>query len=71
MSRIERPKLSDMAAEAIVQFITDENLQPGDKLPTEKELSDRLGLGRTRIREGMRQLAAVGRYRVPDTRCRG
>lgn len=60
MGRIERPKLSDMAAEAIVQFITDENLQSGDKLPTEKELSDRLGIGRTSIREGIRQLDAVG-----------
>ena len=60
MSRIERPKLSDMAAEAVVQFITHENLQPGDKLPTEKELSDRLGIGRTSVREGIRQLDAVG-----------
>lgn len=41
-------------------FIHEHALQPGDKLPTEKELSQQLGIGRTSLREGMRQLEMVG-----------
>jgi len=49
-----------MVSEAIVQFIVEKSLRPGDKLPTEKELSLRLGIGRTSLREGIRQLETVG-----------
>ena len=53
-------KLPDMVSEAIVEFILEKDLQPGDKLPTEKELSLQLGIGRTSLREGIRQLETVG-----------
>jgi len=55
-----RRKLPEMVSEAIVQFIVEKVLKPGDKLPTEKELSQRLGIGRTSLREGIRQLETVG-----------
>jgi GntR family transcriptional repressor for pyruvate dehydrogenase complex len=55
-----RRKLPDMVSEAIVKFILKETLKPGDKLPTEKELSQLLGIGRTSLREGIRQLETVG-----------
>lgn len=53
-------KLPDMVSEAIVAFIHEQTLGPGDKLPTEKELSLQLGIGRTSLREGMRQLETLG-----------
>jgi GntR family transcriptional repressor for pyruvate dehydrogenase complex len=49
-----------MVAEAIVRLITENDLQPGDKIPTEKELSEQLGIGKTSLREGIRQLEAIG-----------
>ena len=55
-----RRKLPEMVSEALVQFIAEKALNPGDKLPTEKELSQRLGIGRTSLREGIRQLETVG-----------
>jgi len=60
MARLSRPKLSDMVAEAIVGLITEKDLQPGDKIPTEKELSEHLGIGKTSLREGIRKLDAIG-----------
>jgi DNA-binding FadR family transcriptional regulator len=60
MNRLSRPKLSDMVAEAIVDLITKNDLQPGDRIPTEKELSEQLGIGKTSLREGIRQLEAIG-----------
>ena len=53
-------KLPDMVSEAIVEFIHEKTLKPGDKLPTEKELSTKLGIGRTSLREGIRQLETLG-----------
>jgi GntR family transcriptional regulator, transcriptional repressor for pyruvate dehydrogenase complex len=55
-----RRTLPDMVSEAIVKYALKESLQPGDKLPTEKELSQQLGIGRTSLREGIRQLDAIG-----------
>jgi len=49
-----------MVAEAIVGLITEKDLQPGDKIPTEKELSEHLGIGKTSLREGIRKLDAIG-----------
>ena len=60
MARLSRPKLSDMVAEAIVGLIIEKDLQPGDKIPTEKELSEHLGIGKTSLREGIRKLDAIG-----------
>lgn len=45
---------------AIVQAIISEELQPGDKLPTELELSQNLGVGRNTVREAVKILEAYG-----------
>ena len=59
MTRLSRPKLSDMVAEAIVTLITEKDLQAGDKIPTEKELAEQLGIGKTSLREGIGKLDAI------------
>ncbi len=43
-----------------MEFILEKDLKPGDKLPAEKELSSQLGIGRTSLCEGIRQLETVG-----------
>jgi len=41
-------------------LIVQGNLKPGDRLPTERELSKRFGVGRSSVREAMMALAATG-----------
>lgn len=48
--------LGEIASEKIIQLIVDNNLKIGDKLPNEYELADRLGVGRSTIREAIKAL---------------
>lgn len=52
------------APECVVEYIKDSIQRgvwkPGDKLPSEPELSKAIGVGRSSLREGMRILAAFG-----------
>ncbi|GAB2535760.1 FadR/GntR family transcriptional regulator [Brachybacterium huguangmaarense] len=53
----------DRAAPTLVQriedLILDEGLGPGDSMPTEPELCERLGVSRSSVREAMRTLASL------------
>jgi DNA-binding FadR family transcriptional regulator len=51
----------EIAAERILEMIVERELQPGDRLPTEQELADELGLSRSVTREAVKVLAAIGR----------
>lgn len=57
---LEKGKLSDLVAERLVQYIEEKNLQPGDVLPTEKELAESFQIGRTSVREGISKLKSIG-----------
>ena len=50
--------------DSVKDWITDQmikgNLRPGSKLPTEAELSQRLGVGRNSVREAIKQMEAYG-----------
>jgi GntR family transcriptional regulator, transcriptional repressor for pyruvate dehydrogenase complex len=41
-------------------LISKERLKPGDKLPSERELSERLNVGRSSVREALRALELLG-----------
>ncbi|MBK0418093.1 FadR family transcriptional regulator [Leucobacter sp. CSA1] len=56
----DRRPLSEQVADAIMSRILDENLQPGDQLPTEPELIESFGVSRTVVREAGRTLVARG-----------
>ena len=45
--------------ERIKQFITTNGLQPGDCLPSESDLCDRLGVSRSSVREAVRTLSSL------------
>jgi len=57
--------LTDEAIDRIKQMITDGELRPGDRLPREADLAERLGLSRSSLREAVRALALI---RVLDVR---
>lgn len=44
----------------IKQYITDNHLLPGSRLPTEKELALALGVGRSAVREAVKSLQILG-----------
>lgn len=46
--------------EKIREIIDENKLGPGDKLPSERELSDRLNAGRSSVREALRALELLG-----------
>ncbi len=60
-SKVE-PRLSRPAqvAEAIKQWVVEQGLKAGDRLPSETELIDRFGMAKGTIREAMRILEAQG-----------
>jgi DNA-binding FadR family transcriptional regulator len=54
----------ELVAERLLQYIAEENLRPGDRLPTEQGLADILGTTRNVVREAVKVLAAIGRLTV-------
>lgn len=42
------------------EIIKEENIKPGDKLPSERVLSERLNVGRSSVREALRSLELLG-----------
>jgi DNA-binding FadR family transcriptional regulator len=54
-----RPRY-EMVAGQIMQLIGELALQPGDRMPTEKELASRLGTSRTVVRDAVKILSATG-----------
>ncbi|PXY27358.1 FadR/GntR family transcriptional regulator [Prauserella muralis] len=51
--------VTDDAIEAIKQMIVDGELRPGDRLPREPDLAERLGLSRNSLREAVRALSLI------------
>jgi DNA-binding FadR family transcriptional regulator len=54
------PLINDQIQEAIKQYILDNHLQVGDKLPSENSLSKQLGVSRNSVREAVQSLASLG-----------
>ena len=53
-------RISQQVAEQIKDLILNGKLKPGEKLPSERELSKIIGVGRLSLREGLRTLESSG-----------
>jgi len=63
-TRIARPNVYQLVADRLMAEIVDDGLGEGDPVPTEKDLSDRFGVGRSSVREGLRMLESHGVIRL-------
>lgn len=59
-SRGSSSKMYLEIVEEIKSMIEDDGLHPGDKIPSERELSERLQVGRSSVREALRALELLG-----------
>lgn len=57
---IEFEKPVDKIIDQIRNLIISGQLKPGDKLPSERQLSERIGLGRTHVRDAIKRLEFYG-----------
>ena len=60
MQPVSRASLSDKIVDQIIDLLTRGILKPGDRLPSERELCKRFGVGRTSLREALRSLTVMG-----------
>jgi DNA-binding FadR family transcriptional regulator len=54
---IRRDAIADQVMQNIIELIRSKQLRPGDRLPSERELAEALGVSRPSLREGLRTLA--------------
>jgi GntR family transcriptional repressor for pyruvate dehydrogenase complex len=57
---IERVPVVGQVVDNLQRIIQQRDLKPGDKMPTEKELVELFGVGRSTVREALRMLQATG-----------
>lgn len=55
-----RTTVTDQVLDQIGGLILNQEIKPGEKLPTERDLAARLGTTRARVREALRALALIG-----------
>ncbi len=61
---IKKISVVEQAIDKIYDLIMQQNLQPNDRLPPERELSEMLGISRNSLREAIRVLDVLGIIRV-------
>ena len=61
---IGQGSISSLIATRILDVIAHEKMRPGDRLPPERELAARLGVGRPSLREALGALKAQGRLDI-------
>jgi GntR family transcriptional repressor for pyruvate dehydrogenase complex len=59
-SKISQPKISDVIMEQLERMILEGSLQPGQKLPPERELAVQFEVSRPSLREAIQKLEAKG-----------
>lgn len=64
LSTSDEGSLTQQAAQHIRDLLINGNLHPGDRLPSERDLGELLGVSRTVVREAIKLLTAEGVLRV-------
>ena len=57
---MKKDTISDQIAGQLETMIADGSLQPGERLPAERTLSERMGVSRPSLREALKKLASKG-----------
>lgn len=57
---LKRQSLTTQVVDHVIALIKSGQAKPGEKLPTEKQFSEILGVSRTCVREAMRVLESLG-----------
>jgi GntR family transcriptional repressor for pyruvate dehydrogenase complex len=65
LPHIGRGTLPTSIVDILTNYLLSGELKPGDRLPTETELAQRMGVGRNAVREAIKMLSAIG---VVETR---
>lgn len=60
LRKIRRPRLTELVTEQLAASIREGAPAPGERLPTERELSERFGVSRNVVREAVQELRARG-----------
>ena len=60
MQTLRCPKVRDQVAGQIQQFIVEQKLGPGNRLPTETQLAETFGISRLSLREATKSLEFLG-----------
>jgi len=60
LSSLPRSNISQIIIDTITDALVEGKLKPGDKIPTELEFSQMLGVGRNVVREAIKVLEALG-----------
>ncbi|WP_394218004.1 FadR/GntR family transcriptional regulator [Halobacillus trueperi] len=60
MAQEHRGKVYEGVLQQLKSYIEEHRLKPGDKLPSERELSEQLNVGRSSIREAFRAMELLG-----------
>lgn len=60
LKTIKRVSLSEQVVNSVIQYIQENDLHPGDQLPTENEFSSLFGVSRTSVREAIKALGING-----------
>ena len=66
--RPRRLSLTQQCVESMKRHILGQHLAPGDRLPTEQEWSEMLGVSRLVVREALQVLAAIGLIEIQQGR---
>jgi GntR family transcriptional repressor for pyruvate dehydrogenase complex len=57
---VNRKTLVQQVTDQLISFILEKDLQPGEKLPSQQKLMEKLQVGRSTVREALKGLAAMG-----------
>ncbi len=60
LQQVRREPVASEVARLLLDYIFAGNISPGDKMPSERQLSQQLGTGRATVREALKALALLG-----------
>jgi len=58
--QIGRVSLGEVVANRVIEYIRENKLLPGDRMPREADFCEMLGISRTAVREGLKRLQVLG-----------